>query len=502
MIDNEGASFYTRNNAQFLRVYYWLGVAQVYNGYDKSIATKSLEKAKLVYETARLQDTEVYQAILNDLKYIGTSLDKELMIGLQYAFTGQNEEVISYFKEFMAKLNMDIEQHRVYHAQAVQMIGNALVNLGEVQQAQLIYIDEVKYLESVGLTGIEAYRCICDALSVVYNQLHSYNEAYKWGMKAKAAFEKAQVYNYPYIRCLANLALSMSNMGQSVWAKILIDVVMENIDKGAGLDNNVTTLISSSSQVSSDSIRTQYDLNINKTSMVALLSNAAMIYESVGCLPDAISAIKRAVDASKKHDIKAFYPLNNLAYFYLKDSQYENAEKYFKEAESYATTNYEKNEVGMNLALAQLLSSSPEATATAERYSNQINHCINNDFLLLTKEERDFYWKHYRYYLPIFNMMMAEDTTKLGCIYNNVIQTKGMLLRTYIEIQDAIQSSSDSTMREKYQHLQELRSELNTNADTNKALILRDSIETLDRELTTKLKLRSIKQDGRILEML
>lgn len=87
-------------------------------------------------------------------------------------------------------------------------------------------------------------------------------------------------------------------------------------------------------------------------------------------------------------------------------------------------------------------------------------------------------------------MMMAEDATKLGCIYNNVIQTKGMLLRTYNEIQGAIQSSSDSTMREKYQHLQELRSELNTNADTNKALILRDSIETLDRELTTKLKLK------------
>lgn len=490
MIENEGASFYTRNNAQFLRVYYWRGVAQVYNGYDKSTATKSLEKAKLVYETAMLQDTEVYQAILNDLKYIRTSLDKELMIGIQYAFTGQNEEVISYFKEFMTKLNLDIEQHRVYHAYAVQMIGNALVNIGETNQAQLLYIDGIKYLESVGLTGIEPYRCICDALSVVYNQLHNYREAYKWGMKAKAAFEKAQVYNYPYIRCLANLALSMNNTGHGVWAKILIDVVMENIDKGATLDNNATTLISSSSQVSSDSIRTQYDLNINQTSMVAILSNAALIYESVGCMPDAISAIKRAVDVSKKHDIKAFYPLNNLAYFYLKDSQYENAEKYFKEAESYATTNYEKNEVGINLTLAQLLSSSPEATATAERYSNQINHCINNDFLLLTKEERDFYWKHYRYYLPMFNWMMSEDPTKLGCIYNNVIQAKGMLLRTYKEIQDAILSASDSTMRKKYLHLQELRNELNANADTNIALCLRDSIETLDRELTTKLKLK------------
>ena len=226
MIENEGASFYTRNNAQFLRVYYWRGVAQFYNGYDKSIATKSFEKAKLVYETAMLQDTEVYQAILNDLKYIRTSLDKELMIGIQYAFTGQNEEVISYFKEFMTKLNLDIEQHRVYHAYAVQMIGNALVNIGETNQAQLLYIDGIKYLESVGLTGIEPYRCICDALSVVYNQLHNYREAYNWGMKAKSAFEKAQVYNYPYIRCLANLALSMSNMGQSVRAKILIDVVM------------------------------------------------------------------------------------------------------------------------------------------------------------------------------------------------------------------------------------------------------------------------------------
>ena len=127
------------------------------------------------------------------------------------------------------------------------------VNIGKTNQAQLLYIDGIKYLEFVGLTGIEPYRCICDGLSVVYNQLHNYREAYKWGMKAKAAFEKAQVYNYPYIRCLANLALSMSNMGQSVWAKILIDVVMENIDKCAGLDNNVTTLISSSNQVSSDS---------------------------------------------------------------------------------------------------------------------------------------------------------------------------------------------------------------------------------------------------------
>ena len=65
-----------------------------------------------------------------------------------------------------------------------------------------------------------------------------------------------------------------------------------------------------------------------------------------------------------------------------------------------------------------------------------------------------------------------------------------MLLRTYKEIQDAILSASDSTMRKKYLHLQELRNELNANADKNIALCLRDSIETLDRELTTKLKLK------------
>lgn len=490
MIDNEGASFYTRNNAQFLRVYYWLGVAQVYNGYDKSIATKSLEKAKLVYETAMLQDTEVYQAILNDLKYIRTSLDKELMIGFQYAFTGQNEKVISYFKEFMTKLKLDIEQHRVYHAQAVQMIGNALVELGEVQQAQLIYIDEVKYLESVGLTGIEPYRCICDALSVVYNQLHNYHEAYKWGMKAKAAFEKAQVYNYPYIRCLTNLALSMNNMGQGVWAKILIDVAMENIDKGAGIDSNATTLISSSSQVSSDSIRTQYDLNINKTMKVTLLSNAAMIYESVGCLPEAISSIKRAIDISKQYNLKAFFPLNNLACFYLKDSQYKMAEKFFKEAEINATTNYEKNEIGMYLALAQMLSSNSEAVTTAERYSTQIYHCINGEFMLMTKSERDSYWKHYHYYLPLFNWIMSSDSTKTGCIYNNILQAKGMLLRTYNEIQNAILSSPDSIVHKKYQHLQVLRNNLNHNTDTKSAICLRDSIEAIDRELTTKLNVK------------
>lgn len=490
MIDNEGANFFTRNNEQFLVVYYWLALAQFYNGYDNALTMKSLEKAKVVYETAMLQDTNVYQAILKDLKYIEISLDKELMLGLQYAIEGQNEKVISFFKEFMTKLNLDIAQHRIYHALAVQMIGNALVNIGEINQAKLLYIDEIKYLESVELTVIESYRSICDALSVVYNQLHNYHEAYKWGMKAKAAFEKAQVYNYPYIRCLANLALSMSNMGQSVWARILIDVVIDHIDKGAELEKNAVSFISSSSNVSSDQIREQYDLNIYKASMITLLSNAALIYESVGCMPEAISTIKRAVEIAKQNGIKAFYPLNNLAYLYLKDSQYENAEKYFKEAERYAMTNFEKNEVGMNLALIQSLSFNPEATATAEKYSNQMNFCINNEFMLLTKEERDFYWKHYRYYLPAFNMIMCKDVTKLGCIYNNVIQAKGMLLRTYKEFQDAIQKSSDSTIHEKYQQLQELRSELNTNADPNKALCLRDSIETLDRELTANLKLK------------
>lgn len=489
MIDNEGASFYTSNNAQFLRVYYWLGVSQAYNGFDKDVIAQSMTKAKIIYEKAGLQDSEVYQAILNDMNYVKTSMDKELAVGVHYAFENRNNEVIQYFNEFISKLDLSIKQHQVYYAYAIQLKGNALNNLGETQQAKTLYLDGIKYLESQGLTNIEPYRCICDALSVVYNQSHNYQEAYKWGMKAKIAFEKAQSYEYPYIRCLANLALSMSNIGQSVWAKILIDVALAKFDECSMLNRGNTSILAAINNTSTDSIISKYDINVNKAAVITMLSNAAIINESVGCLPEAISFIKRAVDLSEQYKINSFFPLNNLACFYFKDSQYGNAEKYFKKAEENAITDYEKNEIGANIALSQWLSNNPESTFTAERYSTQIYHCINGKFMLMTKSERDSYWKHYHYYLPLFNWIMSSDSTKTGCIYNNILQAKGMLLRTYKEIQDAIQASSDSTMREKYQHLQVLRSELAKATDTNVALCLRDSIESIDRELTLKLKL-------------
>lgn len=490
LLDNEGDSFYVKDNAPFLRVYYWYAISQFYNKYDKSIVEQNIEKAKKIYETASLQDNEVYTAILNDLKYLRTNLDQEILMGLKYAIEGRDNDVINFFNAFIKKLNLNDRQHMVYHAQSIQMTGNALINVGKIQQAQLLYIDEIKALEKAGLTSIESYRNICDALSVVNMQLHNYEEGYKWGMKAKISFEKNQIYDYAYYRCLANLALNIYYLGNNVWAKILIDVVLKNIERVSLLDTNSIYDIFSQHKLAADDIRSQYDLNIYKNLLATLYSNASIIYESVGCKKEAVSVLKRSVEISELFKLKTIYPLNSLGYYYCNASQYKKAAETFKKAESYAQTDYEKNEIGLNLALAQKLSSMKEAIITAEKYSEEIKKYMQNSFMLLTKKERDKYWQFYKYNLHTFNWIMSEDSTKSGNIYNNVLLSKGMLLRSFNNLTNAIKLSPNTAIHKKYLYLQTLRERVNNSKDINVVSVLQDTIESINREITNELKLQ------------
>lgn len=483
IIDTEKDSFFTKENAQFLRVYYWLAVAQAHNGIDKLNVSKSLLKSKSIYEIAGLQDNEVYTQIINDINYLDSNLDNEINTAIQYTMKGNHQVVIISMEDFLKKLDLDKVQHISYHAIAKQLIGNSYVNLGETHKAQLLYLEEIKFLESIGQTGIEPYRSICDALSVVYNQIHNYEEAFHYGMKAKSAFEKAQSYKLPYARCLANLSVTLHNKNQDALAKMYMDIALDVFDKEF-------TLCVQSMKTSTDTTKTEMisDENYVLTyiePLIVMLSSASSIYESVGCIPEAISAIKRSIELSKQYNLNSCYPLNNLAFFYLRNSQYKEASEYYKEAEKYAVSNYEKNEIGLNIALSQYLSFDMNAGNTAIKYSKEFNNSINNDFPLLTKEERDYYWKHYRYYLPMFNWFISTKDSTSGVIYNNVIQSKGMLLRTYLDIQRAVQASNDTFLKEKHNKLQSLRS--NYNKTASKSEVIKKEIENLDRDITNAL---------------
>lgn len=483
IIDKEKDIFFTKENAQFLRVYYWLAVAQAHNGIDKFIVSKSLLKSKSIYEIAGLQDNEAYTQIIKDINYLDSNLDNEINTAIQYMMKGNHQAAIVSMEDFLKKLDLDKVQHINYHAIAKQIIGNSYMQLGEIHKAQLVYIEEIKFLESIEKTDIESYRCICDGLSVAYNQIHNYEEAFHYGMKAKRAFESAKSYKLPYARCLSNLSLALHNKNQDVLAKMFIDVALDVFDKEITLYGQymkTSTDITKAEMISDENYVLTYI-----EPLITMLSSASLIYESVGCIPEAISAIKRSIELSKQYNINSFYPLNNLAYFYLRNSQYKEASEYYKEAEKYAVSNSEKNEIGINIALSQYLSFDMNAGNTAIKYSKEFNNCINNDFPLLTKQERDYYWKHYRYYLPMFNWFISTKDSASGVIYNNVIQSKGMLLRTYLDIQLAVKASNDTILIEKYNKLLSLRSSYNKT--TAKSETIDKEIEDLDRAITNTL---------------
>ena len=101
-------------------------------------------------------------------------------------------------------------------------------------------------------------------------------------------------------------------------------------------------------------------------------------------------------------------------------------------------TPYESDEIGINTALGLYLSKDASACAFSADLSKRMRKNIQNMFAFMSGEERAIYWKHFENYLPMLNLIIYEsgNADAFGTIYDNILESKGLLLRSTNAIRD------------------------------------------------------------------
>lgn len=493
-IDTYGDTMGINSNQQLLIIYYWEATCEFHTHSSKDAYLSKLHRAKSAFEKYKFTDTNYYKAILSDIDILQSGSFDLLPIitkAMEYAISGDNQNAIPLFEEIISKWPSSQNEEQL--ASFVQALGNCYIAVGRVKEAEYVYLKMLSNLKDKGKEDNESYRCICDALGVLYYQVHNYQKANDYSGLSKQLHEKNLDFDFSYVRCLSNCAIIESGLGHHFLAKIFIDVALKYIREGCGYDasNKVIDYFMSLSSIEgnkqdTNALSNKSNVMFQLQPYMQILSNAAMIYQQGGFWDDAVLCIKESIDINKKLEKEDALPYNNLATMYLAKSQIETSLPLFEKAVSLCKTDYEANEILFNYALALWLAHSSQCKSVAVRTSQSLTQSILSNFSFLSQEERMNFYKNFEYYLPLLNVMLYEtgDRSLFGQIYDNILITKGLLLRTTNSVKETILKSGNVQVISDYNRMLSLKQQIINERDSLQRIKINEEIEKLDKRLS------------------
>lgn len=350
-------------------------------------------------------------------------------------------------------------------------LGTCKLYTGKIGEAEKIYIEALKILNSPEYANHKLVRQLYDAIAVLYIQTHNYERADEYNDRAKIAYENNVDYGDDYVRCLANAALIKSSMGLNTHAKLLIDVAMRqahtNYTRNGNL--NADTFIS-----------------FRVLPYITILNNASQIYQNLGYYSDAIKVLKKSIEIAEMYNLKEPLPYNNLGILYLEKSRFAKASEWLRKSYELCRVPYEADEVGMNTALGLFLSKDTSAPKFCAKFSSKMRKNIQDMFAFMSGAERAIYWKHFENYLPMLNLIIYEsgNADAFGTIYDNILESKGLLLRSTNAIRDAVLNSDNASDIADYARIGKLKQQLLNEKDEETRLTIEKEIEATDKRLT------------------
>ncbi len=132
---------------------------------------------------------------------------------------------------------------------------------------------------------------------------------------------------------------------------------------------------------------------------------------------------------------------------------------------------YHKHLISLDLAVALFFASVPKYMIIAKEQSSAVIEDVIQQFAFLSADERSQYWKRSLRYLSNFNVMLScsNDPKYYDQVYDNIIFSKGLLLRTNNKISEQLAKPENESLRADVRTLHALQTRL-----------VRDSIHTFD----------------------
>lgn len=476
---------------RFLQIYYYAPDIDYKLGANKNTIVKGLEHAKYIYEIAGATSDTVYSWIISDLNAIQNSNLNIAADALNLFMAGDYVNAIPLLKNAIGYYKANRPTDYVHLAAWLKSLGMAYMYVGDYQNSENTYASAIQLLESHNLQNEKAYRMILDAVAVLYVQLQNYEKALAYNTQAKTLYEKALDFSDDYVRCISNCALCHNGLGHNTTAKMMLDVALrqakQNLSDTAAISSSLTDLNQlSDSSLDSQTIDENYYIQTRIIPYVTLLSNSATVYSELGYFSDALRSIKESIKVSEEYGLKEALPYNNMGMLYFIKSKFPQSVEWFLKSYELCKTPYESDEIGMNTALGMYLSNDSTAATFCSEVSEKMRNNIQDMFAFMSGEERAIYWKHFENYLPMLNLIIYEsgNTDAFGTIYDNILEAKGLLLRSTNAIRDAVLNSGDETDIADYIHIGQLKQQLLNEKDNETRESIEKEIEAIDKRLT------------------
>ena len=476
---------------RFLQIYYYAPDIDYKLGANKNTIVKGLEHAKYIYEIAGATSDTVYSWIISDLNAIQNSNLNIAADALNLFMAGDYVNAIPPLKNAIGYYKANRPTDYVHLAAWLKSLGMAYMYVGDYQNSENTYASAIQLLESHNLQNEKAYRMILDAVAVLYVQLQNYEKALAYNTQAKTLYEKALDFSDDYVRCISNCALCHNGLGHNTTAKMMLDVALrqakQNLSDTTAISSSLTDLNQlSDSSLDSQTIDENYYIQTRIIPYVTLLSNSATVYSELGYFSDALRSIKESIKVSEEYGLKEALPYNNMGMLYFIKSKFPQSVEWFLKSYELCKTPYESDEIGMNTALGLYLSNDSTAATFCSEVSEKMRNNIQDMFAFMSGEERAIYWKHFENYLPMLNLIIYEsgNTDAFGTIYDNILEAKGLLLRSTNAIRDAVLNSGNETDIADYIHIGQLKQQLLNEKDNETRESIEKEIEAIDKRLT------------------
>lgn len=478
------------NMDMFLPIYYHAVLIDLNEGVHKDVLIAELEHAKYIYEKADATSSPVYPLITSDLESLKNN-------PASLAVEAMADFVAGRYQQAIPKLEIVVDDCKIYRPTDYVTLTNwmkalamSYMNVGDYNNSEQIFSEAINIFESNNLQNERTYRIMLDAASVLYVYMQNYNAANLLNSRAKTLFEEALDFGEEYVRCLSNGALVQNGLGHKSMAKLLLDVALRQAKENLSDTTSISSAFVAANQYADNpvdlaTIDANYFVQTRIIPYVTILSNASTLYSDLGYFSEAEKAVKESIRISEEYDLKEALPYNNLGMLYMYESDFKEATEWFLKGCSLAETPYESDEIGMNVAMGMYLSNNPAAAQFCSEYSAGTRSNIRNMFAFMSGEERAIYWKHFEFYLPMINLFIYESGKNefFGAIYDNILEAKGLLLRSTNAIRDAILNSGNDNDRADFARISQLKQQLEVEKDEANRNSMAKEIEAIDKRL-------------------
>ncbi len=325
-------------------------------------------------------------------------------LGNLYQNIGDFRKAEIYLLEAVPIFGKTFGKDHPYYGTILNNLGLLSQTLGNYQEAVKYYLEAIPILEKT--TGMQRamYAMLLSELGGVLQKVKSYPEAEAYYVEALSIFEKALGKEQPqYVIILKNLGGLYLEAGNFQKAGVYLTEAKTVWEKLYGKEHRDYAII---------------------------LNDLGALYFYMGNFPDAEKTYAEAKSIWEKTMGREHFTylalLNNIFFSYLNTKKYSKAETL-------------KDEADRALILQ-----------------------VNKNFAFLSDLQRSMLWDQNKYNFEASYSLthLYPTNTTIARSYNNTLFTKGLLLRTTNGVRDAIYSSGDKTIINKYEQLGDIRSQI------------------------------------------